>query len=177
MNKFKIIFSKSLITLFVFLVFLHSCTMFKKSEEIKNSEETPKKQRIEPNVRKRMEMNSGIIWSNKRGGSANFATSNPLWRASLEVLEFMPLDNASYSGGIIVTDWYGEKIQDQIKITIKFNSNEVKVNSFDVISHKKKCDINGNCVVSKGNSNLESKIKDRIITKARELKILAENKK
>ena len=29
-----------------------------------------------------------------------------LWRASLETLEFMPINNADPFGGVIVTDWY-----------------------------------------------------------------------
>ena len=37
-----------------------------------------------------------------------FSTSNPMWRASLEVLDFIPLSTVDYSGGMIITDWYSE---------------------------------------------------------------------
>ncbi len=32
-----------------------------------------------------------------------------LWRASLEILDFIPLTTVDYSGGIIITDWYNDK--------------------------------------------------------------------
>ena len=31
-----------------------------------------------------------------------------MWRATLEILDFLPLANVDYSGGIITTDWYNE---------------------------------------------------------------------
>jgi len=47
-------------------------------------------------------------------GSTNyeFSTSNPMWRASLETLDFLPLTTVDYSGGIIITDWYSENDND-----------------------------------------------------------------
>ena len=41
-----------------------------------------------------------------KGGVFEFASSNELWRASLDVVDFMPLASVNYSGGIIITDWY-----------------------------------------------------------------------
>jgi hypothetical protein len=38
----------------------------------------------------------------------NLASSNPMWRASLEILDFLPLTTVDYSGGVIITDWYNE---------------------------------------------------------------------
>ena len=35
-----------------------------------------------------------------------FSTSNPLWRASLDILDFIPMSTVDYSGGTIVSDWY-----------------------------------------------------------------------
>ena len=29
-----------------------------------------------------------------------------MWRASLEILDFLPLTTVDYSGGMIITDWY-----------------------------------------------------------------------
>jgi hypothetical protein len=168
-NKIKLIFSTFFIT-----ILLASCSYFGE-KKLENGEETtesqPKKKRINPNVRQKVLGNEGgIIFSNKSKGPS-FATSNPLWRASLDVLDFMPLDNASYSGGIIVTDWYGKSNKEQIKITVRFTSNEVTVGSFSVQSHKKICDENNNCTISKGKEDLENKLKDKIIERAREIKI------
>ena len=65
---------------------------------------------------------------NRGGTNFEFASSNELWRASLDVLDFMPLTSANYSGGIIITDWYSEQgnTEESIKITIRFLSNEVR---------------------------------------------------
>ena len=70
-----------------------------------------------------------------------FSTSNPMWRASLEILDFLPLTTVDYSGGMIITDWYSDnsKFNESIKITIRFLSNEVRSDSLKIIVHKKNC--------------------------------------
>jgi len=66
-------------------------------------------------------------FGNEKGGKFEFANANPLWRASLDIIDFMPLLSVDYGGGIIITDWYGEENEnDAIKITIQFLSNEVR---------------------------------------------------
>ena len=70
-----------------------------------------------------------------------FASSNELWRASLDVIDFMPLTSANYSGGIIITDWYSENPDESIKITIRFLTNEVRSDALDVKIFYKKCKI------------------------------------
>ena len=75
---------------------------------------------------------------NRQGGNFQFASSNEMWRASLELLDFTPLQNVDYSGGIIVTDWFNEKEdQDSLKITIRFLSNEIRADGIKVIIHKR----------------------------------------
>ena len=49
----------------------------------------------------------------------------------------MPLQTVDYSGGMIVTDWYGENNKETIKISIRFLSNEIKTESLKIIAHKK----------------------------------------
>ena len=44
----------------------------------------------------------------------NFATKNILWRASLETLDFVPLNSANYAGGMIISDWYQKLIQTKV---------------------------------------------------------------
>ena len=59
------------------------------------------------------------------------------WRASLETLDFLPLTTVDYSGGVIITDWYGKyEIKSSIKITIRFLSNEIRSDSMKIILHK-----------------------------------------
>ena len=69
----------------------------------------------------------GEIGKNKSGTNFEFSTSNVLWRATLKSLDFLPLVNSDYSGGVIVYDWYSGKTDAQsIKITVIFLSNELK---------------------------------------------------
>ena len=109
---------------------------------------------------------------NKAGTTFEFASSNVLWRATLNNLKFLPLLNADYSGGIIITDWYSENSSnDQIKITVRFLSNELRSDSLNIIAHKKTCNSSGACSVIKMNDSFINQIKDSIITSARQIKI------
>ena len=106
----------------------------------------------------------------KKSGSFDFASSNPMWRASLNVLDFIPLVNADYGGGIIITDWFSENTQDDsIKITIMFSSNEIRADGLDVIIHQKKC-LKDVCKTSLMESSLNNEIKLAILKKAAILK-------
>ena len=119
-------------------------------------------------VAKNMAEGRGIKLFGKKaqGGDFQFASSNPLWRATLDTLDFMPILNASYSGGIIVTDWYGEDNgKDSVKITIKFLSNEIRADGLEIIIHEKKC-LNDSCQTSLSESNINSEIKLAILKEA-----------
>ena len=106
--------------------------------------------------------------NSKGGGAFQFASSNPMWRATLEILDFLPLSNVDYSGGIITTDWYNEgtSSNEAIKITIRFLSNEVRADGLKVIIHKKKCGIQQACTVKKVSSALENELQVAILKKA-----------
>ena len=103
-----------------------------------------------------------------RGGNFEFASSNELWRASLDIIEFMPLTSANYSGGIIITDWYSNNTNpnETIKITIRFLSNEIRSDAIDINVFYKKCDTENKCVVQKNNENIESELRREILKKA-----------
>ena len=76
----------------------------------------------------------------QRGGVFDFASSNELWRASLDVIDFMPLSSVNYSGGIIITDWYSDNStpNESIKISIRFLTNEIRSDALKIISvHQK----------------------------------------
>ena len=104
----------------------------------------------------------------RKGTNYEFSTSNPMWRASLETLDFLPLSNVDYSGGVIITDWYNDSSsQDEsIKITIRFLSNEIQSNSIKIIIHKKECKANNNCLVTKIKSKIEEELARTILSKA-----------
>ena len=99
-------------------------------------------------------------------GSFEFASSNELWRASLDTIDFMPLVSANYSGGIIITDWYSENENEAIKITLRFLSNEIRSDSVDIKIFLKKCDLNENCKISESTGNLNKELKKQILKKA-----------
>ena len=85
---------------------------------------------------------------NKKGGKFEFANANPLWRASLDIIDFMPLLSVDYGGGIIITDWYGEENEnDSIKISIQFLSNEIRSDALNIKVFKKNCSSLSNCKV------------------------------
>ena len=132
--------------------------------------------KVSPNaderVKKNLEEGRGVvladIFSGKGGTAYQFASSNPMWRATLEILDFLPLSNVDYSGGIITTDWYNEgtSLDESIKITVRFLSNEIRADGIKVIVHKKKCNIKQKCTVKKISSALEYELQVAILKKA-----------
>ena len=122
-------------------------------------------------VKKNLEEGRGMTLGGAiKGGKTNyqFASSNPMWRATLEILDFLPLSNVDYSGGIITTDWYNEgtAADESIKITIRFLSNEIRSDGIKVIVHRKKCNIKQKCTVKKISSALEHELQVAILKKA-----------
>ena len=103
-----------------------------------------------------------------KGGKFDFASSNEMWRAAIDVLDFVPLLNADYGGGIIITDWYSENQEknESIKISVQFLSNEIRSDALKVKIYNKKCGDDQNCVTSKISSELNSEIKLAILKKA-----------
>jgi len=107
------------------------------------------------------------------GGNFEFASSNVLWRATLKSLDFLPLLNSDYSGGIIIYDWYSQtnNPKEQIKISVQFLSNELRSDSIKITAHKKICETTERCSNSTLDQNFANSIKDSIIASARTLKI------
>ena len=133
-------------------------------------------------ARKNIEEGGGVSLGglmNRRGGNFEFTSSNPMWRASLEILDFLPLSTVDYSGGMIISDWYtGESSNESIKISIRFLSNEVRSDSLKIIVHKKKCSGNQNCKIALlNNSKISQELRSTILTKAAELEKESKNKK
>ena len=164
--------------LIIFNVFIFGCS--------KTDPVTGETIRIEPNPDKKArdfaDKGGGIFGdiNNKKSGSTNFefASSNVLWRATLKSLDFLPLLNADYAGGVIIFDWYAKDLNsnEQIKITVRFLNNEIRSDSIKVIGHKKTCDENGKCNTILLNENFSIDIKDSIIVAARSMKILDQKK-
>ena len=105
----------------------------------------------------------------KRGnGQFEFASSNELWRASLDTIDFMPLTSVNYSGGIIITDWYStsESSKESIKVSIRFLTNEIRSDSLDIKVFNKQCNSQNNCVIYEKGGNLISELKTKILKTA-----------
>jgi hypothetical protein len=103
-----------------------------------------------------------------RGGNFEFASSNELWRASLDVIDFMPLTSANYSGGIIITDWYSDNENDgeSIKFVIRFLTNEIRSDALDLKIFYKNCDVSNKCKITEKDGNLSKELKKQILKKA-----------
>ena len=102
-----------------------------------------------------------------------------MWRATFDVIDFMPLVTVDYSGGLIITDWYTDAntTNDSLKFTIRFLSNEIRSDSLKIIVHKKTCKIQSGCIVQKITSKLEDTIRSQIIAKAVILEAASKKKK
>jgi hypothetical protein len=142
---------------------------------------TGEKVLIEPDTRKKSrefaDKGGGILGDLGISGNKNttfeFSTSNVLWRATLKTLDFLPLVNADYSGGVIIYDWYSQtnNPKEQIKISIQFLNNELRSDSVKIIAHKKICDTSDRCSNSTMDQNFANSIKENILASARALKI------
>ena len=124
-------------------------------------------------VKKNIEEGRGFrldsaIKGNMKGGDFLFASANELWRASLDTIDFMPLSSVNYSGGIIITDWYTdeENINESVKISIRFLTNEVRADALDIKVFYKKCNQVASCKISQKTGSLVAELKKEILTKA-----------
>jgi len=165
MKKFFMI--RKLIFLFLILGLITQCGVYRKTDARKipvNVNDRVQKN-LEEGKRIRFGKGSG------RSGSFDFATSNAMWRATIEILDFLPLSNADYGGGIIITDWYSENNNENesLKIMVRFLSNEVRADGLKVTVYKKNCKINSgilNCSTKIDNSDVSQELKLAILKKA-----------
>jgi hypothetical protein len=163
-NKLRKI-SIYLIVLIFGLTILNSCGFYRPVDARKIPQTAAEKRR------QNIDEGRGISLKNvlgSRGTNYEFSTSNPMWRASLEILDFLPLTTVDYSGGIIITDWYSNN-QDKdvsLKLTVRFLSNEVKTNSIRIIVHQKKCISLTNCSTTLINSKITEELTKSILSRA-----------
>ena len=141
---------------------------------------------VNERVQKNIEEGRGItlLGGKKQGGVFDFASSNEIWRASIEVLDFVSFTNASYSGGILITDWFAGNVEEnsegsrELKITVRFLSNEIRADGIKVIIHEKNCidKAKTDCSINKIQSKIGNEIKLAILKKAAILKKESEKK-
>ena len=147
--------------------FLYSCGIYAPSDARKVSPNS--KERVKKNLEEGKGMSIGKMMKGGSGGTNyQFASSNPMWRATLEILDFLPLANVDYSGGIITTDWYNEgtSLDESIKITVRFLTNEIRSDGLRIIVHKKRCNLDQSCKITKISSAIEQELQVAILKKA-----------
>ena len=155
------------ITGLIIFSFLNSCGIYAPSDARKVSPNS--KERVKKNLEEGKGMSFGKALSGSGSGTSyQFASSNPMWRATLEILDFLPLSNVDYSGGIITTDWYNEgtALDESIKITVRFLTNEIRSDGLKIIVHKKRCNTQQTCQIVKISSALEYELQVAILKKA-----------
>ena len=163
-------FLKNILILIFILSLLQSCgaLKFKRSDVKKNPINDSQKR--ERNIKE----GRGITIGGKKGrsGTFDFATSNEMWRAAMEVLDFVPLITADYGGGVIITDWYADDLnsQESVKIMINFLSNEIRADGLKVKIYKKICNDKQKCNTQLMSSELDNEIKLAVLKKAAQIK-------
>ena len=152
-------FYKLLALTIIAILALNSCKALKPKWVDTRNVPTDARERARKNIEEGRGVSLGNLGNRKT--TYQFSSSNPMWRASLEVLDFITLTTVDYSGGVIITDWYNDNAgNDAIKVTVRFLSNEVRTNSIKVVVHKKTCDNNQNCATNK----IDSKIEEELVT-------------
>ena len=162
------IFKKEKITalnifLILSLLLTTSCGLYKRSD-VKDNPINEADKRAK-NVSEGRGIGNILGGGKKSSGAFDFATSNEMWRATMSVLDFVPLSNVDYGGGIIITDWYSNK-EESIKISIQFLSNDIRADGLTVKIYKKKCNLKNVCSTNKVDSKLNTEIKLAILKKA-----------
>ena len=136
--------------------------------------------RVEQNLKEGRGFKINDAFSGPKGGVFDFASSNELWRASLDTIDFMPLVSVNYSGGIIVTDWYAADPSlsgESVKISIRFLTNEVRADALEIKVFNRKCNNVSNCIVKELDDELGPEIKKQILKKASQYKKESKAKK
>lgn len=154
---------KKLTFLISLLLITSSCGIYKYSDARKNPVNANER------VKKNMEEGRGFRLGTlgKKGGDFMFASSNPLWRATMEKLSFAPLSVVDYGGGIIITDWFSdEESSEEIKIAVRFLTNEIRSDAIKVIIHKKKCTTFNSCKILTIENTTNQEIKFAILKQA-----------
>lgn len=119
---------------------------------------------------------SGGGGGGSRGGEgvAGIAVNSYLWRASLDTLNFLPLQSADPFGGVIITDWRSEASapNERFKATVYILDTRLRADALNV-SVFRQTNVNGQWVDAPVNPDTEAQIENAILARARELRLSA----
>ncbi len=135
-------------------------------------------ERVKRNLEEGKGFRIGNLMKKKGGGDFEFASSNELWRASLDVIDFMPLASVNYSGGMIITDWYGDSQnpEESIKLTIRFLTNEIRSDALNIKIFYRKCKELNKCIISEKKGPLAKELKKEILKIAAQYQLQRDDK-
>ena len=166
-------FLKNYLLIFILMIFSYACKGPDGKFKLPGGDARKFPADPELRVKKNLEEGRGFqlnkMLDGPKGGVFDFASSNELWRASLDTIDFMPLLSVNYSGGIIVTDWYSSEeslSNESVKISIRFLTNEVRADALDIKVFNRKCNSSSNCIISQVNDELAPELKKQILKKA-----------
>jgi len=149
-------------------IILNSCNGKLPGGDARKFPADPKK-RVEKNLSEGRGFTINSALQKSRGGVFEFASSNELWRASLDTIDFMPLSSVNYSGGVIISDWYSDdqNSNESIKLSIRFLTNEIRSDAIVIKVFNRKCGDNLiNCSISENQGALALELKKEILKKA-----------
>ena len=160
------VFLKLIIFLVILAPFINSCGPFKPKKVDARNVPPSGDERVKKNIEEGRAFSLQASLTKKK--EYDFASSNELWRASLDAIDFMPLINANYSGGIIITDWYSEQNSnnESVKISIRFLSNEIRADALDIKVFKKVCPKLNQCVITETGDEIIKELAKNILKKA-----------
>ena len=169
-----------LLSLFLIMLFLSQCGggFFRKTDARKIPVQADER------VQQNLEQGRRIRFGTNLGGSGNFefASSNEMWRATIDILDFIPLNNADYGGGVIITDWYSDDLSsnEQIKIMVRFLSNEIRADGIEITVYKKSCSLQSGIQqcsnAAADDSKIGQELKVAILKKAAIYKVASDEK-
>ena len=161
------IFYNKLFCLILISLFLYSCNGKIPGADARKIPYDPD-ERVKRNLEEGRGFRIDEAFSKKGSGDFDFATANELWRASLDTIEFMPIATANYSGGILITDWYSDNdnLNESIKISIRFLTNEVRSDALSIKIFYKKCEDIIKCKIIEQEGNLKKELQKEILKKA-----------
>ena len=146
---------------------LTSCQLAKMGGDAKKNPPDPRL-RVKKNIEEGRGFRLMDMNKNQGSGTFEFASSNELWRASLDTIDFMPLASVNYSGGIIITDWYStdQNSNESIKISIRFLTNEIRSDALDIKIFNRVCAAQINCRISEKTGTLIPELRSKILKTA-----------
>ncbi len=106
-------------------------------------------------------------------GAAGIGVNSFLWRATLDTISFMPLASADPHGGVIITEWYEDPATpgERFKLNILILGTELRADGVRVSVFKQAKSDNDTWQDASVTNNVGRELEDKILTRARELRI------